>query len=443
VCGLLAGIAFATAFAAPAVSQAAERPRPVNLQLTGAAGSLSASWDVSSTAGLTGFRVRWKQVGGGGGGYIDLAKGARSYTITRLKHVAYEVLVRSLYRKRLGPLALAEATPLPGAEEPPEEEEPTEEEPPEEEPTEEEPPEEEPTEEEPTEEGPQGALVSATPTGPPTPTGGWSVVYADGFGAPIGSGPGHDNTWFPNNCMQTSNCSGFNSDELEVFNPSAVSQTAEGLKLKCTYTAAAQEPGGKHYVCGTLRGQNGSGYRPFTWSPGKGQTLVFQAVAKFPPNTGDADPGWWTNGPPWNGTEVDFFEGGGASPEHTTGWSTDPLYTAWFATPHPWATKRGFSADPSLAFHTYTFEIKPNNTYSIWIDGQPQSWATNVGPATPVLTEKATLILSYALRRCGCTTGFKSGTREFDVRSVSVYEDKAHAGVGVENAGIAPGTTIG
>ncbi|MFI4991319.1 MAG: fibronectin type III domain-containing protein [Solirubrobacterales bacterium] len=454
----------------------AERPTPVNLQLTPAPGSLSASWEVSSTAGLSGFRIRWRAVGGGGG--VEVSRRTRSYTISQLPNVPYEVRVRALYRDTPGPVAIAEATPLAGLDlEEPLDGEPLDEQPsgrdqeeapgegsPPEGSTEGEPPEGESPEAQPAqgeegvsvaEEAPreaglqearaQKALVGATPTGPPTPAGGWSVVYADGFGAPIGNGPGQDNTWFPNNCTLTSNCPGFNKDEMEVMNPSAVSETAEGLKLTCTRTTV-QMPGKKHYVCGTLRAQTEAkpaGYRYFKWSPGKGQTLVFQAVAKLPPNTGEADPGWWSNGPPWNGTEVDFFEGGGASPEHTTGWSTDPLYTAWFATPHPTATKRGFPVDPSLAFHTYTFEIKPDNTYSIWIDGALQSWATNVGPAKPDLTEKATLILSYALRRCGCTTGFKSGTREFDVKSVSVYEDKAHAGVGVENTGLAPGTTIG
>jgi Fibronectin type III domain len=446
--GLLAAIVLglAVALAAPAAS-IAQRPRPANLQLTPAPASLSASWDVSSTTGLTGFHIRWKQAGGGGGGHVDVARGVRSYTISRLRHVGYEVRVRALYHGRIGPFVSAEATPLPGGEEPPEEEEP----PVEEEPVEEEPPveEEEPVEEEPVEEpqeeGPQGALVSATPTGPPTPAGGWSVVYADGFGAPIGKGPGQDNTWFPNNCTLTSNCHGFNSDELEVFNPSAAKVTPEGLKLTCTYTVAAQEPGGKHYVCGALRGQNQGmpGYRFFTWSPGKGQTLVFQAVAKLPPNTGEADPGWWSAGPPWNDTEIDFFEGGGASGSHSTGWRTDPIYTAWFATPHVTANKPGFTVDPSLAFHTYTFEVKPDNTYSIWIDGVPQSWATNVGPVKPDLAAKTTLVLSYALRECRCVTGFTSGTREFDVKSVSVYEDKAHRGVGIENEGVAPGTSIG
>lgn len=292
--------------------------------------------------------------------------------------------------------------------------------------------------------------VSRAPLGPTTPASGWSVVYADAFGAPLGKGRGHDNTWFPNNCTRTTNCPGFNEDEMEVMNPSAVSEGAQGLRLSCTYSAKAQYASNvrsrtpKHYVCGMLRGQNDGlrGYRFFTWSPGRGQTLVFEAVAKLPPNTGEADPGWWTNGPPWGDTEVDFFEGGGASERHTSGWRTDGLYTAWFAPPMLTANKWGFSEDPSLAFHTYTFEITPQNTYSVWIDGQPQPWATNVGPAHPDRSARLTLILSYALRECHCRTGFTSGTREFDVKSVAVYEDTAHRGVGIENGGLPVGTVL-
>jgi hypothetical protein len=422
----------------------AQREGTTNLQLTPGSGTIAASWGVSSTAGLTGFRVRWKKVGGGDNGRVELPRGARSYTIARLRHVKYEVIVRALYKEEGGGAETGEATPQPSLEEPPEEETPGEEAPEEEaleEPAEEPPAEEPPAEERPLETG--KATVSATPTGPPTPVGGWSVAYADGFGAPIGTGPARDNTWFPNNCTVRTNCKGFNTDEMEVTNPSAAIVTPEGLQLTCTHTTAAQSPGEKHYVCGVVRGQSIAGYRPFTWSPGKGQTLVFQAVAKFPPNTGEADPGWWSNGPPWNDTEVDFFEGGGASAIHTTGWRTDPMYTAWFAAPHPTANKQGFSVDPSLAFHTYTFEILPNDTYSIWIDGVPQSWATNIGPVKPDLSAKMTLVLSYALRECRCQTGFTSGTRDFDVKSVAVYEDKAHQGVGVENTGVAPGTKLG
>jgi hypothetical protein len=286
--------------------------------------------------------------------------------------------------------------------------------------------------------------VPPVPTGPPTPAGGWSIAYADAFGEPIGAGRGHDNTWFANNCYVMTSCPGFNQDELEVMNPSAVGETPEGLKLTCAHTAAAQAPGGKHFICGTLRGlyKPVRGYRFFTWSPGKGQTLVFQAIARFPPNTGEADPAWWSNGPPWADTEIDFFEGGGASAAHSTGWKTDGLYTAWFAAPHLAANKWGFATDPSQAFHTYTFELSPNNTYSVWIDGVPQPWATNVGPARPDLSAQTTLILSYGLRECACKSGFTNGTREFDVKSVAVYEDKAHAGVGIEHGGLAPGTRV-
>jgi hypothetical protein len=436
-----------TALAVVPTASEAQGPTPINLKLTPEEGAIKVTWGVSSTSGLSGFRIRLRESGGGGSDRIELPSGTRSYTLTRLRHVSYDVRVRALYHGRPSGLASDTATPLPGTGEEPEEEPIEEPEEPEEETPVEEPEEETPVEEPLEEENPgQGVVVSATPTGPATPAGGWSVVYADGFGAPFGKGAGQDNTWFPNNCTVTTNCRGFNSDEMEVMNPSQVHQTAEGLKLTCTYSAAAQSPGNMHYVCGTLRGpaEGLAGYAPFKWSPGKGQTMVFQAVAKFPPNTGEADPGWWTNGPPWGDTEIDFFEGGGSNASYSpgTGWQTVPMYTSWFADPHPNANKPGFTTDPSLAYHTYTFEIKPNNTYSVWIDGVPQSWATNVGPVTPDLAEKATLILSYAVRTSPRGTGFTSGTREFDVRSVSVYEDKEHKGVGVENAGVAPGTVV-
>jgi hypothetical protein len=291
----------------------------------------------------------------------------------------------------------------------------------------------------------RAAGVSAAPSGPPTPASGWSLVYADAFGAPLGVGAGEDNTLFANSCSAAGNCPAFNSNELEVMSPSAVLQTPDGVRLTCAHTAAAQQPGSKHYVCGSVSGRPEAlaGYSFFSWSPGRGQTLVFEAVAKLPPNSGEADPGWWSDGPPWNGAEVDFFEGGGWSYQHTSGWRTDELYTAWFAPPGLSAYKPGFASDPSLASHTYTFELGADDTYSVWIDGVAQAWATRVGPARPVGSAKDTLILSYALRTCAtCRSGFVEGSREFDIRSIAVYEDRAHVGVGVENAGLAPGTVI-
>ena len=459
--------------AAPTAAAVRERRRPAltHLRLQPGQSSITAWWAMSATRGVTGFRVRWRRHRGRAGKWskrAQLAPSARSFAISSLPGGTYEVLVRATYGRRgVGRASVAavtvaadEAPPAPKSGEssgasdqsgragsaagPPGPGEP------------------EKAgqrgaqgsrlwqggsgEEGPPLEGLAGAAVSPTPAGPSTPAGGWSIAYADAFGAPLGSGAGDDNTFFPNDCTAVTNCPGFNSNELEDMNPSAVSETSEGLKLKCTYTAAPQSPGEKHYICGTVRGQTEGvpGYSFFKWSPGKGQTLVFQAVAKLPANTGEADPGWWSDGPPWNDAEMDFFEGGGWGAQHTTGWSTDNLYTAWMAPPHPGAIKYGFKTDPSLAFHTYTFELSSNNTYSVWIDGVQQSWATNVGPASPDLFAKDTLTLSYALRTCPeCTTGFTSGTREFDVRSVAVYEDTAHAGLGIENGGLAPGTTVG
>jgi hypothetical protein len=440
------------------------RAAPTHLRLHPGRSSITARWAMSATRGVTGFRVRWRRHQRSAGRWskrAELASSAHAYAISSLPDGTYEVLVQATYgHNGAGRARVAAATVTA--------------------------PEEAPAakggeasgatggkvlvskvtvrhgeaegaaqrgglwqssgEEGPPMEGLPGAAVSPTPAGPSTPLGGWSVAYADGFGAPLGSGAGHDNTLFPNNCTALTSCAGFNSNEMEVMNPSAVSEGPEGLKLTCTYTAAAQAPGSKHYVCGSVRGPTEpvAGYAPFKWSPGKGQTLVFQAVAKLPPNTGEADPGWWSDGPPWNDAEIDFFEGGGWGAQHTTGWNTDNIYTAWLAKTQVGAIKYGFKTDPSLAFHTYTFELGANNTYSVWIDGVLQSWATNVGPASPDLFAKDTLTLSYALRTCPqCTTGFTSGTREFDVRSVAVYEDAAHAGVGIENGGVAPGTTLG
>lgn len=444
-------------------AQAQQRPTVTEVQLVAATGSIDATWDVSQATSATGFRLRWHRTTQPSSGWskaVELPPSARSYTITGLATGGYEVRVRALGAgHRLGGASKAAVTltgaegepPLEGGEEGAEEEGSgvEEEAPVEEAPELEEGPLEEsgPGEQEgaETQHG-KAASVSATPAGPANPSGGWSVVYADAFGAPLGTAAGDDNTWFPNNCSTSGNCTAFNSNETEVMNPDAVSQSPGQLKLTCTYTAAAQSPGGKHYVCGTARGltENVSGYRFFKWAAGKGQTLVFQIVAKLPENTGEADPGFWSDGPPWNDTEFDFFEAGGWGSQHTTGWKTDALYTAWFASPHIEATKFGFSFDPVAAYHTYTTEIFPDGTFSEWIDGALQPWATRVGPASPDLQAKDGLVLSYGLRTCAeCKSGFTSGSREFDVKSVAVYEDAAHKGTGIEGGGIAPGTAVG
>jgi hypothetical protein len=295
------------------------------------------------------------------------------------------------------------------------------------------------------EEPPKGHEVAATPSGPPTPSGGWSVAYADGFAVPLGTGAGQDNTW---EAME--NNDGFtNSDEVQVFRKGQAVVGPEGLELRCTYSSTVIA-NNRHYECGDVSGAlccsltstEPAGYHTPVITMGKGQTFAFQAVAKFPPATGDgADVCWWMHGAPWSESEFDFYEAIG----NTEGWKNASLYTAWFAPPHPELDKRGFGADPSAAYHTYTVSVFPGSTsgkyrYSVWIDGALQTLEQGAVSAevTPVVQERLNLVLSYGFRN----TGFASGTRTYNVRSAAVYVDSAHQGVGVEDGGLAPGTSI-
>ena len=53
-----------------------------------------------------------------------------------------------------------------------------------------------------------------------------------------------------------------------------------------------------------------AGYRLFNFTPAQGQEWALQIVTKFPPDTGEADPGWWASTPTWK-WEWDMFEGWG------------------------------------------------------------------------------------------------------------------------------------
>ncbi len=298
-----------------------------------------------------------------------------------------------------------------------------------------------PTKTPPTEEP---SAVSATPLGLPAPPSGWTVAYADSFTKTIGTEAGEDNTWG----FDESDTGFQNSNEIEVFRSSQVSITPEGLALKCTRVAVAVA--GRNYECGAIKGElccsvtstEPARYHTPVISLGKGQTLAFQCVCKFPPDTGEGDDvSWWMDGPPFMSTEFDFFEAIGGET-----WSSGSMYTTWFAPPHYELAKRGFAVDPSTAYNTYDVEIFPGATsgeyrFEEWVDGvlQDVEGGTESAETTPDTPGRLSLVLSYGLRE----TGFASGARSFDIRSVSVYEDQAHAGVGIEDGGLAPGTTVG
>lgn len=128
-----------------------QHPAPTNLRITPDVGALSATWGVTSTSALAGFRISWRartKPAAAWGKAVELPAGARRYVISGLRSAPYEVLVRTLYTavkgkastkrrrapkklatsKKLGGSIRATATPLSGGGEPPPKEEPPKEE---------------------------------------------------------------------------------------------------------------------------------------------------------------------------------------------------------------------------------------------------------------------------------------------------------------------------
>lgn len=321
-----------------------------------------------------------------------------------------------------------------------------------------------------------GSEIAPSPTGPPSPSSGWSVAYGDSFvtpihGTPQASGTVGDNTWQPEESNH--GCCN-NSNEPTAQRVANVQVGPGGLEETCTYSsvgvAGDEVRSGKtqHYLCGGLSGAYccavGAGvqnnYKTPWFELGKGQTLAFQIVAKLPVNTDEADPGWWADGPPWGSTEVDFPEFYGSTSFYKPGsdWENAPWYYAAFGEPHPGLTQWQHSFVPDQGFHTYTFEILPANPgyfkYRVYVDGSLQSLederigcysqscasteSVEVKATTP---EDLNLILDYSLRE-NSKSEFTLGSRTFYVRSAAVYVDTQHVGVGIGNSGLAPGTSL-
>jgi hypothetical protein len=344
-----------------------------------------------------------------------------------------------------------------------------------------------------------GAEVSKTPTGPPTPTSGWTAVFADGFGAELGTTAGKDNFWYPNKDVMVAAASyqpGHNANELQAFHSSAVRITSEGLALDVTQStkvATVTPPGGAARevdyvgsevttVWGEIAGKP-AGYSFFRWKPCQGGYYCCEIVAKFPPNTGEMDPGWWaydSRNTGWNGSwndEVDFLElwgwpkALGAGPnyqagapvwKYKTGNNTDssPAKTAYH---EDWNVESSFGFKPSNGFNRYTWLLNPDNSMAMYINGALKfsvpgaagSGATSpgTGGAPPASGEIAQvwmgLVLQNALRRESAETystapNFKTGTRTATIRSIAFYRDTEHETAGIEKASkvAAEGTTL-
>jgi hypothetical protein len=330
-----------------------------------------------------------------------------------------------------------------------------------------------------------GERISAAPWGPAAPTGGWAVEYGDAFAKPICGTPGAlwgdcDNTLYPNGT--TSSCSdthGFNFDEMEQFNCSHVALSPYGLDLWCSPKTGLPTHRGfatSRYLCGAVQGAGAQprGYEFFRWRPGEGQEWAVQIVAQFPPNTGEADPGWWSSSTPWT-EEIDFFEGFGAESGLDGTWCDSGLGSdgGYVGTTLPtWiyntATDASIQAennicddlgfDPSVGFHVYTTVIYRDDGIAEYIDGKPDHWSyvpvggryysagsDIIGPPPYLSNAVMGLILSYALR--DDVTGdpdlyYSSGTRNFLIRSIAVYEDARAKGANSFSPEVAPGTTV-
>lgn len=327
-----------------------------------------------------------------------------------------------------------------------------------------------------------------------TPARGWKLEYADAFGAPLGTGSGQDNTFFPNR-SPTSGCvtqRGYNPTEMENFTCGQVSVNPRtGMILTCSYGAppdSIRYPGGSaiNYDCGAAV-SNGismpAGYDGFSWLDNyasSSRTVVVEAKIQFPANY-SADPAWWGAGPyapsPHDGDENDWIEGWGWGSSSSTcsngsscalNWAdqaiTQPTIGVSAGGAQRYSTGASYGFDPSAALHTYDVLYRDNDTVQAYVDGRLLKWTscncTSFTP-NPHRPEYLDTILSYAMRG-GFTTS--SGSVEQDpvptfdragqshtmrVRSVAVYQNASAGNAGMKQSDgsttfpiIAPGTTV-
>jgi hypothetical protein len=142
--------------------------------------------------------------------------------------------------------------------------------------------------------------VPAAPSGPPTPTGGWTVAFADGFGTTLFDRTGttrasagtSDAEWVLNGGA-AGEVVGFNADEIQNFSASQVSLQTDGLHLTAAYTPNRALPGNggntANYLSGFVQSCREALSDGFKWTPGGGITWAFEILTKFAPVR------WWSD----------------------------------------------------------------------------------------------------------------------------------------------------
>jgi phosphodiesterase/alkaline phosphatase D-like protein len=307
---------------------------------------------------------------------------------------------------------------------------------------------------------PSPCNVAAAPLGPPAPVGGWTVEFADSFCLPLVDGRVSGNRtrtdangkWLFGS-PTSGDRDGFNDNEIQKFNNTQISVDSRGLVLTAAYDAnRGTNAAGLmcNYVSGYVYTTDDSTSDGFQWMPGGGSTLCFEIVTQFAPQfdggptNGGNDEGWWASGGPPIGSwvdEFDFFEHWGyTTPPTNTGdvwvYQTSPFTNVSITS----KLSTFLGADPSAALHRFTTVINPDNSWAWYADGKL------IGTHTPPPSFQRVwmkLLLSYALRNPSAPDpriipGFMSGSREWIIRSVAVYQDTPHAGQNVRNGGLAP-----
>src|SRR5207302_4424021 len=107
----------------------------------------------------------------------------------------------------------------------------------------------------------------------------------------------------------------------------------------------------------------------------------------------------------------------------------------------------GTAIHPDEGLHTWTVEVRPGGVSGkyveqVWVDGEalklydgeegcypPSPCAKEVSKEVTPNDPEDKPVLTYAMREPGSgINGFTSGSNAFTIRSVAIYEDKAHEG---------------
>jgi hypothetical protein len=303
------------------------------------------------------------------------------------------------------------------------------------------------------------ATVPASPSGPATPSGGWTVEYGDAFGSCLtftdtGCSAGYprsDNSLSP----QTNAGGNGNPNEITAFEPANMDVSTAGLVTHCTQTANL----GDAYSCGQVLGNGGpagtNGHapaapHPFYFDP-KTATTAIQYVAQLPANQGDMDPGVWENSVSDN-PEIDNAEYFGMHQPPQAGacgtWTGD----GWGFPAIPfggsqvgngdstyWCQGAGPGFDPSATEHTYTMYFNAGAC-----DGYVDGVLITSGTCS-FTTASFKLLLGMSMRKdtkTGQSYALPAGGNTLTIRYIAVYEATSANNAGTNGPIVEPGSSV-